>query len=282
MKRAAGLRCGRISYTNDIPVYAAFDAGAVSFPGTLTEGVPSALNRLLLEGKLDCSPISSYVYGLHHDELVLLPDPCIGSRRDVRSIFCVSKEHPSALRGQPVAVTTESATGRALFDVICRSRFGFAPLFVESDDPLREHRQRGMACILIGDKAIDAQFELPDRSYDLGALWHGLTSEGMVYAVWAVRRSVADRDPGAVAAIAEAMRASLDWGLAHLDTAVTAAQALRPRPAGFYERYYNALNYRFDRAARRGLRAFFGACATCGLIGEPPELRFFAKESALV
>ena len=73
------IRCGRISYTNDLPVYAAFDAGAVDFPGTLVSGVPTELNAMLLAGALDVSPISSFFYAQHADALVLLPEICIGS-----------------------------------------------------------------------------------------------------------------------------------------------------------------------------------------------------------
>src|SRR5579863_6256822 len=274
------LRCGRIAYTNDIPVYAAFDAGAVEFPGTQTSGVPARLNAALLAGELDCAPISSFFYAQHPDAFVLLPDVCIGSRRHVRSIHCVSPVELAQLRGTNVAVTKESATGRALFDVICRTRYGFAPAYVEADEPLRAYREHGMACVLIGDAAIDAALAYPDHAHDLGDLWHGLTSEDMVYAVWAVRRDVAERDTASVEAVAAALRASLDWSLEHLDVAIAQAQALIPRAPGFYEDYYQALNFRFDRAAQRGLRAFFGLCERWGLLVEAPQPSFFGRELA--
>ena len=54
------LRCGRIQYTNDLPIYAAFDAGAIEYPGTLHADVPARLNAMLLGGELDLSPISAF------------------------------------------------------------------------------------------------------------------------------------------------------------------------------------------------------------------------------
>jgi chorismate dehydratase len=54
------LRSGRIIYTNDLPIYTAFDEGAVRYPGALVADVPSNLNAMLLDGRLDLSPISAF------------------------------------------------------------------------------------------------------------------------------------------------------------------------------------------------------------------------------
>jgi chorismate dehydratase len=274
----SGLRCGRISYTNDLPVYAAFDTGAVTFPGTLVSGVPSDLNRAMLAGDLQCGPISSFFYAQHVREFELLGDVCIGSRREVRSIHCVSRREPSTLAGEPIAVTRESATGRALFETICRTQYGFTPGYFESADPLADYRERGTACVVIGDTAIDAYLADPAHAYDLGTLWHAFTGADMVYAVWAVRKEAAARSREAVLGVASALRASLDWGVAHIDVAIARAQEAIGRPAGFYEDYYRALNFRFDASARDGLRAFFDACAACGLLQASPALGFFDEE----
>ena len=77
------LRSGRIAYTNDLPIYTAFDAGAVRFPGALRSDVPANLNAMLLDGRLDLSPISAFAYAANPGVLALLPSLCIGSREDV-------------------------------------------------------------------------------------------------------------------------------------------------------------------------------------------------------
>ncbi|HXW75921.1 MAG TPA: MqnA/MqnD/SBP family protein, partial [Candidatus Eremiobacteraceae bacterium] len=173
MTDATTMRCGRISYTNDLPIYAAFDRGVVEFPGSLTSGVPAELNAAMLRGELDCGPISSFFYAQHADEFALLPGVCIGSRREVRSIYCLSAIAPDRLRDVRIAVTKESATGRALFEAICRTWYGFTPAYFESGDPLREYRENGVPCVLIGDVAIDGSTSDPAHAYDLGTLWHG-------------------------------------------------------------------------------------------------------------
>jgi len=271
-------RCGRIDYTNDVPIYAAFDAGAVPFPADLRADVPTALNRALLAGELDCSPISSFFYAQHAGELVLLPGVCIGSRRAVRSIFYVSPKPPSQLDDAPVAVTKESATGRALFETICRTRYGFAPNLVEADDPFASYREGG-ACLLIGDKAIDASFAAPAQHvYDLGLLWQEQAGAPMVYAVWAARREYAGREPRALAQIGAALRAALAWGRAHPVDVVERAQSVKRRPAGFYEDYYRALAFEFDARAQAGLCRFYDAAAACGVLAAAPRLEFVGEE----
>jgi chorismate dehydratase len=263
-------RCGRISYTNDLPVYAAFDLGALEFPGTLHEGVPTELNRALLAGELDISPISSFFYLQHQDELIALPHTCIGSRREVKSIYCISPRHPRELAETPIAITRESATGRALFEAICRGYYGFAPAYVEAEDPFAAYADARIPCLLIGDKAIDAALAVPPReAFDVGLLWHELSGKDMVYAVWAARNDIVDARPDDVARVGRALVDAVDWGAAHKDQVIARAQAIRPRPAGFYASYYRTLNYRFDEAARDGLGAFARLAGDLGLLPMP-------------
>ena len=268
MPRSGRPRCGRISYTNDLPVYAAFDLGVLEFPGTLRPGVPAELNRALLAGELDISPISSVVYAQHMDELVLLPDICIAARRDVRSICCLSTQPIAALAGQSIAVTKESATGRALFDVICRHAQGFAPTYVDSDDPLRAYREGSSACLVIGDTAIDGSLEAPAKDvYDVGALWHDLTGLGMVYALWVARKDFAGPDSTqSLQAVQAALEESLRYGLDHLERVVQVAQQVRARPAGFYEAYFEQLQFEPDVEVMKGFNRFLQLASHDGLL----------------
>ncbi len=273
-------RCGRISYTNDLPVYAGFDEDAVVFPGTMISDVPAALNQALLAGKLDCSPISSAFYAEHADAFLLLPDVCIGSRDEVRSICCISDRPLQDLANGPVAVTRESATGRTLFATICKHWFGFNPKLQDSDFPFAAYSEHRSPCLLIGDAAIEASFAAPPASvHDLGHRWHELSGDQMVYAVWAVRREYAAANRAQVDAIAAALRNSLQWGRENRHRVVERAQAAHKRPAGFYEAYFAALNYDFDLAAQMGLKNFFNIATDAGVLSQSPAL-FFTDELA--
>jgi len=280
---AAPVRCGRISYTNDLPVYAGFDEDAISFPGSMQSDCPAALNRALLEGSLDCSPISSAFYAEHADAFVLLPDICIGSKAEVRSICCIANRPLQELGTQTVWVTDESATGRALLATICRRWYGFMPELQASDDPFAAYIKDESPCLLIGDAAIEASFVVPPgHVYDLGRLWHDLSSDEMVYAVWAARTEFASANPSQLDAVTAALQDSLRWGLQHRHTLVSRAQSIHRRPSGFYESYYEGLNYYLDSAAQAGLKHFFDIACAAGVLTQSPSLRFYNEAAARV
>ena len=266
------LRSGRIIYTNDLPIYTAFDEGAVRYPGALCADVPANLNEALVAGRLDVSPISAFQYGKSADRLALLPELCIGSRQDVWSVVCVSRKPLDQLDGARIYVTKESASGRNLLRVLLEGRFGVKATFVDSDDPYGA-AARGEAALLIGDRAIDAQQTFrPAIVHDLGSYWHAWTGLDMVYAVWAVRRDVLASHPAEVQAALDALVQSQAWGNAHLDRVVAAAQRTHARAEGYYEAYYATLNFAFDVQARKGLARYFTELHAIGALDSVPSV----------
>lgn len=265
------LRCGRIVYTNDLPIYAAFDTGAIAYPGTLHADVPSRLNAMLTGGDLDLSPISAFAWARAADDLVLLPDLCIGARDEVVSVTLVSPLPPAQLGGETIYVTGESASGRNLLRVLLERRFGVRPVYAETDRPLELARE-GAAALLIGDGAIDAIEAIPpDRRYDLGTLWHEWTGHQTVFAVWAARRDAYERDPQGVRACMHALTDAYTWSRSHVADVVALAQAKFPRPDGFYESYYGKLNFTFHSAAQSGLAAYCRELHALGAIPAVPS-----------
>lgn len=267
------LRCGRIKYTNDLPVYGSFDCDAISYPGSLHADVPSRLNAMLIGGDLDLSPISAFTYAQHADSLVLLPDLCIGARDEVVSVVLVSDTPPALLDGVEIFVTEESASGSNLLRVLMEQRYGIHPRYVQHEDPLDSARA-GQPALLIGDRAIDALFALPpEQVYDLGRLWHEWTGEQTVFAVWAARRAAYQRDPESVRACMHALTDSYTWSRTHMDYIVGRAQAAFARPPGFYEDYYAKLNFTFHSAAQSGFAAYCRALVAIGAIAQLPNIQ---------
>ncbi|HUY40494.1 MAG TPA: menaquinone biosynthesis protein [Candidatus Dormibacteraeota bacterium] len=266
------LRCGRICYTNDLPIYAAFDAGAIPYPGTLHADVPARLNAMLLAGELDVSPISAFAWARHAGELVLLPDLCIGARDEVVSVVLVSQRPLEQLDGARIAVTRESASGANLLRVLLERRFGVHPAYEESADPLAD-AANGCPALLIGDRAIDALLSLPrENVYDLGSLWHEWTRQQTVFAVWAARRDVYDREPQGVRDCMHALTDAYTWSRSHMEFVLAQAQRAYPRPTGFYEEYYGKLNFTFHFAAQCGLEAFCRELLAIGAIEHMPPV----------
>ena len=105
------LRLGRIGYVNMAPVFYRLEYDVEEIVG-----VPTELNRMLLDGEVDVAPISSIEYARNAEQLRLLPRLCVSSEGAVDSIQLVTKTPLARVRS--VAVTPESATSVVLTKVL--------------------------------------------------------------------------------------------------------------------------------------------------------------------
>src|SRR5579884_1949083 len=266
------LRSSRMRYVNDLPIYAAFDAGAIEYPGTLTADVPVKLNSLMRDGELDMGPVSAFEYAVDSGRYVLLPDLCIGAREEIVSVLLISNLPPALLDGVKIATSGESASGRNLLRILLERRYGVHAQFTEVEDALA-HARAGEPAMVIGDAAIDAAFEFPsEQVYDLGSLWRDWTGEQSVTAVWVARREIFERRLDEVRACLHALTDAYSWGRANRDRVIAMAQNIKPRPAGFYEIYYGKLNFTFHSAAQRGLAAYCRELHAVGAIEKIPPV----------
>ncbi|HET7567984.1 MAG TPA: menaquinone biosynthesis protein, partial [Gaiellaceae bacterium] len=226
------------------------------------QGVPTALNRQLVEGGIDVAPISSIAYARHADVLRVLPSLCVSSEGAVESIQLVTKTPPERVR--VVAVTPESATSVVLTKV----------LFPDAEHvPLGEDAE---AKLLIGDAALRSSFEDPTPHYDLGRLWLERTGLPMVFAVWAVRDPV----PEGIAVLEDALVESVRLARAEPEQLAFEASERYGYPAGFVARYFEKLRYRFGPRERAGLYTFLELAQQVGELDRVPELRFVAPAGA--
>jgi chorismate dehydratase len=238
------------------PVF--YDLGGV--PVEQVTGVPTQLNRMLIEGEIDVAPISSIEYARNSDRLRLLPSLCVSSEGAVDSIQLISRKPLEHVRS--VAVTPESATSVVLTKVL----LGDVEL-VPLGDPAD-------ARMLIGDAALRSAFEDPTPHHDLGRLWTERTGLPMVFAVWACREGVGS-------GLAELERAHLrSLALARAEPELLARRAAAEYgwPAGFLARYFEKLRYHFGPRERQGLVRFFELAHLAGELESVPELRFAELE----
>ena len=245
------IRLGRISYANMAPVFYRLDAEVEE-----VTGVPTALNRLLLDGELDLAPISSIEYARNADRLVLLPRLCVSSEGAVDSIQLVSRaplEHVCT-----VAVTPESATSVVLTRVLL-PEVVIVPLGEPAD-----------ASLLIGDAALRSSFEDPTPHHDLGRLWLERTGLPMVFAVWAAPEPPAE----GLAGLEDALVASVHLARAEPERLAREASTRYGYPPGFLARYFEKLRYSFGPRERAGLTAFLELARDAEELDHVPELRF--------
>ena len=253
------IRLGRIAYVNMAPVFYRVEA-----PYDEISGVPTALNRCLLEGDCDLAPISSIEYARHAERLRILPRLCVGSEGAVDSIQLVSRVPLERIRC--VAVTPESATSVVLVKVLLPDA-QHVPLEEDAD-----------AKLLIGDAALKSAFEDPTPHYDLGRLWLERTGLPMVFAVWAAPEPV----PDGVAELEDALVASVRLAREEPEQLAYEASARYGYPAGFLARYFEKLRYRFGPRERAGLLTFLELAHDVGELERVPELRFVVAAEAAV
>jgi chorismate dehydratase len=252
------IRLGRIAYVNMAPVFYRLDVAVHEIPG-----VPTELNRRLLEGELDLAPISSIEYARNAGRLRILPRLCVSSEGAVDSIQLVSRVPLERVRS--VAVTPESATSVVLTRILL---------------PEAEHvpfAEEAEARLLIGDAALRSAFEDPTPHYDLGRLWLERTGLPMVFAVWAAPQPPA---PG-LAELEDALVASVRLARAEPERLAYEASERYGYPPGFLARYFEKLRYRFGPRERAGLLTFLELARDAGELERVPELRFVAEEVAV-
>jgi chorismate dehydratase len=237
------------------PVFFRLDAEIEEVPG-----VPTELNRLLLDGDVDLAPISSIEYARNADRLRILPRLCVSSEGAVDSIQLVSRRPLEQVRS--IAVTPESATSVVLTKV----------LLPEAEHlPLGEDAE---ATLLIGDAALKSAFEDPTPHYDLGRLWLERTGLPMVFAVWACP----DPPPADLNGLEDALVASVRRARAEPERLAREASERYGYPAGFLARYFEKLRYRFGPRERAGLCTFLEMAHDVGELESVPELRFVYPE----
>jgi chorismate dehydratase len=253
------IRLGRISYVNMAPVFYRLEAEVDE-----AQGVPTELNRRLLDGELDLAPISSIEYARNAHRLRLLPRLCVSSEGAVDSIQLVAKRPLEQVR--TVAVTPESATSVVLTKVLL---------------PEAEHvplGEKADATLLIGDAALKSAFEDPTPHHDLGRLWLERTGLPMVFAVWACPEPAPPGLPDLEQALVESVR----MARAEPERLAYEATERYGYPAGFLARYFEKLRYSFGPRERAGLLTFLELARDVGELDEVPELRFVVRAEVTV
>jgi chorismate dehydratase len=245
------IRLGRISYLNMAPVFFELDVEVDE-----VSGVPTELNRALLQGEVDVAPISSIEWARNADRLRVLPRLCVSSDGAAGSIQLVSSLPLE--RVQSIAVTPESATSVVLARVLV---------------PHAEHVPLGEpadATLLIGDAALRSAFEDPTPHHDLGRMWQRRTGLPMVFAVWAC----ADPPPEEIAWLEDALVASVRRAREEPQRLAREAAERYGYPAGFLARYFERLRYDFGPREREGLEAFLEHACDAEELETVPELRY--------
>lgn len=270
------LSVGRIPYINCYPVYGAIDRGQVVLEGTLVDGIPTRLNRLMSEGKLDVSVVSAVEYARAADRYLVLPDLAISCDGPVRSVMLFSRIPIEGLGGRRVLVSRSSMTSVALLELLFAEVWKVRPEFVPGNAEISDIEHFGAephdARLVIGDAALKlfdatapggSMSTLYPHRADLGDEWKAWTGLPFVFAVWVAQRTAPRAE---VLKAHAALLASRDWGLQHLPALAVQAAASTGVPVGTCEVYLSGLDYRLSAPHLAGLTEFFRKLVVAGQV----------------
>lgn len=246
-------RLGIVSYTNVAPLY----WGLKPWTGaSFVRGVPTELNRKLLDGSIDLTLVSSVEFLRHRDVLRALPDFSIATLGPVYSVTLFHWEPWAELTGKRVALTTDSATSVELLKVLLRES-GIDADFVPMTPDLGAMLGSCDAALLIGDAALReavSQREIDGKKpliTDLGSAWYDLTKLPFTFAVWASRK---DRPPSEL--MVAKLRAAREHGLGQLAAVARPEAAQLGVSESVVQRYLGNFRYYLEPPDRDGLLAF--------------------------
>jgi len=266
---AEHLRLGRIDFLNMYPMHWALGIEPAS------SGVPTAVNRFLVDGDVDVACISSIEYARHADELMLLPSTCVSAEGAVGSIFAISSCAFEDVTD--IWMTPQSATSVVLVQLLHRLRGTRPTVHVLDGDPTRilDANDRA-AVLLIGDEALAARGDARFARFvftDLGERWLAESGLPMVYAVWAVRRDAVERAPEAAAALDRLLVEGVRR-FASTDDAIDQAAVRFGIDSHSARSYFDRLSYGFGQNERKGLIRFLRLANEQGFLDAVPQPAF--------
>lgn len=217
--------------------------------------------------------------------VVAIPDICIASRTEVRSVLLVSKVPLEAVRS--VALDPSSRTSVTLARILIGERQGpeaYAAVKFDAVEAAELLRLEGHdAAVVIGDRALQVSRELPASAkyrYDLVSEWNALFDEPFVFALWAGSRAAIDAGLGGrspeqlVARLAE----SRAYGLSQVEAIAREASGELSLPFNELVEYFRfALHYDFGSRERSALARFYALAAKYRLIDEGRRIEWLIE-----
>jgi chorismate dehydratase len=293
------LRISIVQYLNTAPLVWGFTNGSLRGKYDLSFTVPSQCASDLRSGRADVAIIPAIEYQ-RIDDLVILPDMAIASKRQVRSLLIIAKKPIEQVKS--FALDGSSRSTQTLTRILCAEKWKIAPQFFEAPPDLGAMLEQADAALLIGDPALrisvgiekDSWQAAEDQTicqaatlgitstemlyvYDVVGEWQSLSGLPAVLAVWAARRDIATPE------VAADFLASRDFGLSRIPEICFDAARELELPQRTLESYLSHnIDFSLDEENRRGLELYFAHAAKLGLIPQPKPLEWAVAKAEAV
>ena len=267
------IRIGEITYANCVPIFAALREMGNALGHEFVQGEPSALNRMLYAGEIDLAPCSSFEYGLHSEEYLLVPDLSISADKEVKSVLLLSQCPIENLNGKRVLLSNASATSNVLIQILLKRQYGHQCTYLLSE----EEGEKPDARIVIGNAALKAHLRGEEEAfaYDLSLLWNEFTGLPFVFALWIVRRDSAERMGEQIIQFIRDLLEARTYAESHfLEIAKKFEKELEIFPEDLVH-YWETISYDLNHEKVKSLMRYFEEAVDMGLLEKSPSLEFF-------
>lgn len=249
------IRISLVDYVNAWPLTWGFLRGAVEGTERVTD-MPSACADRLGRGEVDAGLIPS-IEAARIPGVRIVRGVGIASRERVRSVVLASTRPIESAR--TVALDTSSRSSGAMARILFHDLLGTRPEFHAAAPDLREMLTHHDAALLIGDPALKADLS-GLHVLDLAEGWRRLTGLPFVFAVWAVRPTVAP----------EPFLWAREYGKTHVSEILDAAVAKTGLSRALLSEYVEGnLHHDLEEEDEKGLAEFYRRAFAHGLIGSP-------------
>ncbi len=254
---------GQVDFINCLPVNFPIENGDIHINAEVVNGVPSELNRLILNDEIDIAPVSSVTYIENKHKLVPVGDLCIASNGPADSVLLFSKFPINELDGAKILLSSASATSNKLVQIVVKEFLNLNARFelnsLNQENELVINNSNYSAQLLIGDHAL-LEFSKKPRDifiYDLGSLWKKYTGLPMVFGIWVVRKETQKQRSKEIEVLGYKLQQAKELGLGKLfDSVIKKAQERILLPKDFYSDYFKHLSYDYTEQCKLGLNTF--------------------------
>ncbi len=259
------IRIGAVSYLNTRPLVHGLEQHAVADRIELSFATPSDLAAQMARGALDMA-LLPVIELARIPDLELVPGLAIGTHGASRSVLLVSNCPMDEI--DTLALDPESRTTNTLARVLLAEVWKRHPTTRRGSPSLDDDLGVCDAVVRIGDKALFEPLPEGALAEDLGAVWTRETGLPFVFAVWAARPGVVDRE------LYRALHDSRRKGSRAIDRiAEDYTWHGTSYPEIVREYLTHGIRFRLGTAEIQAIERFFRLAHGLGLIERIPEIR---------
>jgi predicted solute-binding protein len=232
----------------------------------ILDNAPARSAELLAQKRVAAALVPVIEYQRIEDVL-LVPDVCVGAKEKVRSVCLVTKGGDLG-DVKTVTLDVSSKTSVALTKIIFREFLGIEPTYKSAKPNLTAMLAKSDCALLIGDPALTID-ETKYKKFDLAEVWRNFTGYGFVFAMWMARNETAE-----VARTID-FAAARDEGWQHLDEIVANYESEILLERTDFLRYLSEnISYSIDENMQKGLKLYFNLASQNGLVKTNKPLSF--------